>query len=283
MPALRIRTVDAFTDTPFTGNPAAVLILDAAPPDSWMASVAAELNLAETAFVIAEAGAKTGPGADYLLRWFTPAVEVELCGHATLAAAHCLLADGVRGPIRFATRSGVLTVEAQPDGSLLMDFPARPATEIDEPPGLADALGARPLWVGRGGTDDLLVELADEWSVRQLSPDLGALARIPARGIIVTAAADAGEDVDFVSRFFGPLVGVLEDPVTGSAHTVLAPFWADRFGRSELYGLQVSARSGRVGVRLSADRVLLTGRAVTVIDGTLSGPATPAEFQNEVV
>ncbi|MGI8667841.1 MAG: PhzF family phenazine biosynthesis protein [Jatrophihabitans sp.] len=269
---MRLRTVDAFTDRAFGGNPAGVIRLDGLPeppPERWLAALAAEINLAETAFVAA-----TDHGAaDFGLRWFTPTVEVDLCGHATLAAAHCLFADGLQGPLRFATRSGVLTVTALPDGSRCMDFPAGPATRIVAPPGLAGILGAEPVWVGLGGTNDYLVELADAATVRSLAPDLARLARLPVRGVMVTAASDVPE-ADFVSRFFGPAVGVAEDPVTGSAHTVLGPYWASRSGRDELVGLQVSPRTGLVGVRLVGDRVLLSGRAVTVLDARLSAEAS---------
>jgi PhzF family phenazine biosynthesis protein len=269
---LRLRTVDAFTSRPFTGNPAGVVRLDELdpqPPDSWRAAVAAELNLAETAFV----SATEVPGADFGLRWFTPAVEVDLCGHATLAAAHCLFADGVIGPIRFATRSGILTVTALPDGSRSMDFPANPAAQIEPPDGLTEALGAEPVWVGLGGTGDYLVVLADAATVRGLRPDLAGIARFPVRGVMVTAAADVAE-ADFVSRFFGPAVGVSEDPVTGSAHTALGPYWSSQTGKTELVGLQVSARSGLVGVRLDGDRVALSGRAVVMLDAQLSADAS---------
>lgn len=272
MTELRLRTVDAFTDRAFAGNPAGVVVLTDFPTAEWMAALAGELNLAETAFVLAE----ELPDADYRLRWFTPAVEVDMCGHATLAAAHCLFSDGVASPIRFATRSGVLTVSALPDGALAMDFPSSPAAELALSDKFADdlqaALGARPSWVGRGGTDDLLVELDDARTVRQLAPDLTAVAAFQARGLIVTAASDT-EGYDFVSRFFGPRVGVPEDPVTGSAHTVLAPYWAAKLGRTELVGLQVSPRSGVVGVSLRGDRVQLTGRAVSILDARLAAAA----------
>jgi PhzF family phenazine biosynthesis protein len=277
----RLRTVDAFTDRPFGGNPAGVVLLDQAASPQWMTELAAELGYSETAFVIpAEL-----PDADYWLRWFTPTVEVDMCGHATLAAAHCLFADGAASPIRFATRSGVLTVATRADGALQMDFPACPPVAVQTPDGLADALGAQPLWVGRGGTDDLLVELVDARTVRDLMPDLAAVARLGGRGVIVTAAAErAGvDDHDFVSRLFAPLVGVPEDPVTGSAHTVLGPYWGAKLGKSELTGRQVSARSGVVGVELAGDRVLLIGRAVTVLDGYLAAPAAPAGLTERVV
>jgi len=260
----RLRTVDAFTDRPFTGNPAAVVLLDEAAPDEWMAAVAREMNVSDTAFVIRE----TSSNADFRLRWFTPASEVDLCGHATLASAHCLFEDGVLGPIRFATRSGVLTVSHQSDGSLAMDFPAWPPIEIDARNAAAEALGAPVQWTGRAAFF-LLALLADERSVRGLRPDLSAVARLDEPSVIVTAAADPGQDHDFVSRVFAPREGIPEDPVTGSSHTVLAPYWAERFGRTSLVGLQASSRSGVVRVELNGDRVTITGRAVTIIDGVL--------------
>jgi len=266
MPEFRLRTVDAFADTPFTGNPAAVVVLDEAPTDDWMAKLAREMNLSETAFVIRE----TLPDADFRLRWFTPTVEIDLCGHATLAAAHCLFEDGVSGPIRFATRSSVLTVDRRPDGSLAMDFPASAPVQIDPPPELTEALGVPIEWAGRSDNGFLLTLVADERAVRRLSPDISAVARFAAFALIVTAAADSGQAYDFVSRVFAPNVGIDEDPVTGAAHAVLAPYWANRFGRASLTGLQVSARSGIVGVEPNGDRVLVSGRAVTVLDGTLN-------------
>lgn len=267
----RLRTVDAFTDRPFAGNQAGVVLLEQAASPGWMTDLAAELGYSETAFV----SPAELPDADYDLRWFTPTVEVDMCGHATLAAAHCMFADGIASPIRFATRSGVLTVSSLADGSLQMDFPACPPAAVEPPEDLAATLGAQPVWVGRGGTDDLLVELSDARTVRELTPDLAAVAGLGGRGVIVTAAAEAGGDHDFVSRLFAPLVGVPEDPVTGSAHTVLGPYWAAKLGKSELTGLQVSARSGVVGVRVAGDRVLLTGRAVTIVDGYLTASAGP--------
>jgi PhzF family phenazine biosynthesis protein len=265
---LRLRTVDAFTDRAFAGNPAAVLRLDQLselPPDRWLAALAAEMNLAETAFVLPAA---PDSGADFGLRWFSPTVEVDLCGHATLASAHCLFADGVAGPIRFGTRSGILTVQALAGGVLAMDFPAQPPQQIEPPDGLIEALRVEPVWVGRGGSD-YLVEVADARTVRGLAPDLAVIGRLPARGVMVTAPSDV-PGADFVSRFFAPATGVPEDAVTGSAHTVLGPYWAPRVGRTELTGLQLSARTGLVGVKLAGDRVVLTGRAVTVLDGQLS-------------
>lgn len=271
---MRIRIVDAFTDRPFTGNPAGVLLLDAAgfPEDRWMLQVAAELNLSETAFAHPLDGADAD--ADWALRWFTPATEVGLCGHATLATAHVLRTTGAApgGTVRFRTRAGVLPAVTHGDGTTTLDFPAAPLTPAEPPDGLAEALGARPLTVLDTGPDcgDLLVEVAGEAEVRALRPDFAALARVSERGVIATAAAAApGGGYDFVSRGFFPAIGIDEDPVTGSAHTALAPFWAGRLGRESLTGLQASARGGLVAARLSGDRVLLTGAAVTVIDGEL--------------
>ena len=268
-----MRTVDSFTDQPFTGNPAAVLVLDEAPSDEWMAAVARETNVPETAFVIREGL----PDADFRLRWFTPAVEVDLCGHATLASAHCLFEDGVRGSIRFATRSGVLTVSRRRDGSLTMDLPVSTAIEIDARDAAAAALGAPVEWTGQTGDDFfLLALLTDERSVRSLSPDLAAVGQLASSAVIATAIADPGEERDFVSRVFAPKAGIPEDPVTGAAHTVLAPFWTERLGRRSLVGFQASSRSGHVGLELNGDRVTIIGRAVTVFDGALSSAASPS-------
>lgn len=273
MAVVRLRTVDAFTEMPFTGNPAAVLLLDEAAPDEWLATVARETSVPDTGFVIREELDE----ADYRLRWFTPTVEVDLCGHATLASAHCLFEDGVRGPIRFATRSGVLTVSQRPDGSLAMDFPAWPPTKTDVREAAAAALGAPADWTGC--TDNgvfLLALLADERSVRDLSPDLAAASELDASAVIATALADPRLGYDFVSRVFAPKLGIPEDPVTGSAHTVLGPFWADRLGRTSLAGHQASPRSGLVGVELNGDRVTIIGRALTIFDGTLRSAANPS-------
>lgn len=271
---MKIWIVDAFTDQPFAGNPAAVCVLPRGdwPPEHRLQAVAAEMNLSETAF------AKPASGdvrADWELRWFTPVTEALLCGHATLAVAHVLAAQGLAaGVVRFATLSGVLSAEARADGTVVMDFPANPPTPADANDAndaLAAALGAEPVGVyAIGALNRLLVELPDEKSVRELAPDHGALAALPVRAIIVTACADrpAG-GYDFVSRYFAPRVGIPEDPVTGSAHTTLAPFWSRRLGRAALTGLQVSARTGLVGTEVAGDRVLLTGRAVTVLVGDL--------------
>jgi PhzF family phenazine biosynthesis protein len=267
---MRIRIVDAFTDRPFSGNPAGVLLLDAFPADDWLQSVAMEVNHAETAFAhrLPEGGA-----ADWALRWFTPVTEVAMCGHATLATAHVLHTTGTHeGPVRFATRSGVLVATPREDGSITLDFPTAPLTPVELPDGVAEALGAEPRAAFDTGPNlgDLLLEVADEKTVHALTPDHRALAGHSERGIIATARAeDPCRGYDFVSRCFFPNVGIDEDPVTGSAHTALAPYWSERLGRTELTGLQASPRSGRVRTELRADRTLLTGRAVTVIDGEL--------------
>ena len=272
MQTVRLRTVDAFTDTAFTGNPAAILMLDEAPPDQWLAAVARETNVPDTGFVIRE----SLPDADFRLRWFTPTVEIDLCGHATLAAAHCLFEDGARGPIRFATRSGVLTVSQRDDGLLAMDFPAWPPAQIGAENAATEAVGAPVEWTGvtHNGVF-LLALLADERSVRHLTPDLAAVSRLDCSALIVTSIADPGQRHDFVSRVYAPDLGIPEDPVTGSAHTVLAPFWAPRLGRTSLVGVQASRRPGQVGVELRGDRVTITGHAVTVLDGVLTAAATP--------
>jgi predicted PhzF superfamily epimerase YddE/YHI9 len=278
---LPITQIDAFTTRPFTGNPAAVCILPQPQRDDFLQSVASEMNLSETAFL------SRRDDGDWDLRWFTPLTEVELCGHATLASAHHLWEDGHVGAgeaMRFHTLSGPLTARRGADGWIEMDFPALPAKKMGALPGLAEALGETPVWVGGNGTD-LLVELASETIVRQRCPDLSALRRLPARGIIVTAVADpagqgnggtdgnghrrTAEPYDFVSRFFAPAVGVDEDPVTGSAHCCLGPFWAQRLGRDELVGYQASRRGGVVRVHPAGERVTLGGQAVTVMRGEL--------------
>ncbi|MER0242728.1 PhzF family phenazine biosynthesis protein [Streptomyces sp. HSW2009] len=302
---MRIRIVDAFTDRPFAGNPAAVVLLPAGPfpDDAWLAQVAAEVNLSETAFAHP---LPDDPDADWALRWFTPTTEVAMCGHATLATAHVLHTTGTAsGTVRFATRSGVLTA-ALPTGAaqapgpatttatapatatatggiITLDFPTAPLTATTPPPSLPAALGAPVLACYDTGPNvgDLLVELATEAAVRTLAPDLPAVAGLPVRGVIVTAAAErADADYDFVSRFFGPASGIDEDPVTGSAHTALAPLWSPRLGRTELTGLQVSARTGRVRTLLRGARTLLEGTAVTVIDGELHATAVTAPAAN---
>jgi PhzF family phenazine biosynthesis protein len=240
------------------------VLLEVPATDEWMQNVAAELRHSETAFVL--------PRADdgYQLRWFTPAAEVRLCGHATLAAAHVLAGRGRPAPFAFHTHSGVLTA-AVDAGEVTLDFPAQPPTPTEQPAGLVEALGAEVRAIYSNGID-VLVEVADESAVHEVAPDISALRAVDCRGVIVTAPADADrQGVDFVSRFFAPRVGVDEDPVTGSAHCALAPFWAARLGRDELVGVQLSARGGRIAVELRGERVLLRGRAVTVLAGSLLG------------
>ncbi|HEX6924041.1 MAG TPA: PhzF family phenazine biosynthesis protein [Longimicrobiaceae bacterium] len=259
---IRITQVDAFTDRPFTGNPAAVTILSDIPSDSWMQDVAREMNLSETAFLLPH-----DDGFD--LRWFTPTAEVDLCGHATLASAHVLWTEGHLSPgtpARFYTRSGLLT--ARQDGNWIeLDFPLLPARECPVPDHLVEALGVVPRWVG-ASQSDLLVLVDNEKQVRSLTPDFSLLRRIDVRGVIVTAEAVSGGS-DFVSRFFAPRVGIDEDPVTGSAHCTLAPFWEERLGRMGLIGYQVSARGGKVRTRVRGDRAILAGQAVSVMQAEL--------------
>ena len=254
--------VDAFTDVPFAGNPAAVCVLAVPRDDAWLAAVAREMNLSETAFLVRQ-------DDGFSLRWLTPATEVDLCGHATLASAHVLWQDGHLAPdeiARFHTRSGLLT--ARKDGNWIeLDFPATPDEPVDAPPGLADALGARPSYVGRSRFD-LIVELDGEDVVRDLQPDFTRLRALGSRGIIVTSRASTS-GLDFVSRFFAPAAGIDEDPVTGSAHCCLAPYWAARLGKSSFAARQVSARGGNLRVTLAGDRVRIAGQAVTVIRGEI--------------
>lgn len=254
--------VDAFTERPFAGNPAGVVLLTEPRPPEWMLAVAAELNLSETAFVEVAGAARAGDPLP--LRWFTPTVEVDLCGHATLAVTHVL-----GGEQSFATRSGVLSGARDAQGWVELDFPADPPGRATAPEGLVDALPSATVRSVSAGVGDLLVELATADEVRDVRPDLAALAGYPFRGVIVTAVADEGDDADFVSRCFYPATGVPEDPVTGSAHCTLACLWADRLGRDRLLGRQLSARGGTVRVRRSGDRVGLAGRAVTVCSGQL--------------
>jgi predicted PhzF superfamily epimerase YddE/YHI9 len=260
---LPIIQVDAFTDRPFAGNPAAVCVLPAPADPRWMLDVAREMNLSETAFLIAN-------GDGFNLRWFTPAVEIDLCGHATLASAHVLWSDGHLPPTtqaRFHTRSGLLTADRRGDW-IELDFPATPAEPAAAPPGLTAAVGVTPRFVGRSRFDYLL-EVDGEEIVRACKPDFGALGNVEARGVIVTSRA-AASSYDFVSRFFAPRAGVNEDPVTGSAHCALAPYWTAKLGRAELVGYQASPRGGTVRVRVQKDRVILGGQAVTVLRGELT-------------
>ncbi len=254
--------VDAFTDQPFSGNPAAVCLLPAPREERWMQNVAAEMNLSETAFLNSDADG-------YRLRWVTPRVEVALCGHATLASAHVLWETGLLSsttPARFHTKSGLLTCTCNSEG-IEMDFPARVAEPADAPSGLAEALGVRPQFVGRSAYD-YLVELDSADTLRSFKPDFTRLAEVPVRGVIVTSRSDRPQ-FDFVSRFFAPAAGVNEDPVTGSAHCTLGPFWQRRLGKAEFVAYQASARGGLVRVRVAGERVVLGGKAVTVMRGEL--------------
>ncbi|MBU2547439.1 MAG: PhzF family phenazine biosynthesis protein [Proteobacteria bacterium] len=261
--SLRFWQVDAFTDRPFRGNPAAVCILEAPADEAWMQDVAREMNLSETAFLHPE-------GDFYRLRWFTPAAEVDLCGHATLASAHILWSHKHLPPgreARFLTRSGELRARLDPDGWIELDFPRTPDEPAQSPEGLAEALGADPVYLGRSPFD-YLVELESETTVRDLSPNMSGLKSFPVRGIIVTARAET-PGLDFVSRFFAPRVGVDEDPVTGSSHSCLGPYWSRRLGRPEMRAYQASARGGHLKIRVGGERVYIGGQAVTVIQGDL--------------
>jgi PhzF family phenazine biosynthesis protein len=259
-----IYQVDAFTNRPFAGNPAAVCILPGPADVGWMQNVAAEMNLAETAFLYQQQEEE-----GFNLRWFTPVAEVELCGHATLASAHLLWEVGHLKPdeqARFHTLSGLLTASKSGDW-IELDFPATPAEATTPPDELARALGVEPRYVGKNRFD-YLVEVDSEEVVRGIEPDLAALAKVTERGVMVTSLA-ASQEYDFVSRFFAPGVGINEDPVTGSAHCCLGPFWSERLGKSELVAYQASSRGGVVRVRVGEERVYLGGQAVTVLRGEL--------------
>ena len=258
-----VYVVDAFVTKLYTGNPAAVCVLPASAPAKWMRLVAREMNLSETAFL-------HGGEGRYKLRWFTPAVEVDLCGHATLASTHVLFETGrlaAGQTVRFQTKSG--TLEARHGGEVIeLDFPATPSSVVKRPPlGLLKAVGApaRAVWQTKY---DYIVELESEGAVRGLRPDIAALGRFGLRGAIVTARSN-GRPHDFVSRFFAPGAGIDEDPVTGSAHCALAPYWAEKLGRTEFNAYQASARGGQMRVNLDGARVRLAGRAVTMLRGEL--------------
>jgi PhzF family phenazine biosynthesis protein len=265
---LRIYQVDAFTAVPFAGNPAGVCFLPAPAEAGWMQAMAREMNVSETAFVVPEGGA-------FQLRWFTPQVEVELCGHATLASAHVLWEQGVLAEdatARFDTLSGRLEARRR-DGWIEMDFPATRPEPVEAPPGLVEALGVTARAVLRSRFD-FLVEVPGEADVRAAAPDLRRLRALDVRGVIVTARSDAPE-YDFVSRFFAPGAGVDEDPATGSAHCALGPYWAKRVGKARLLGYQASQRGGVVRVEPRGDRVLLGGQAVTTLVGEVTEVARP--------
>jgi PhzF family phenazine biosynthesis protein len=261
---IRISCVDAFTDRPFAGNPAAVCCLQGRKGAGWMQQVAREMNLPETAFLFPH-------GEGYRLRWFTPRIEVDLCGHGTLASAHVLWEQGFWDPdlaIRFSTKSGLLTAKKR--GSWIwLDFPAEPESPVPVPDGLSEALGVHPLYVGKNRFD-YIIEVESESVIRKMRPDFGMLSKIPARGFIVTSRAEKSS-FDFVSRFFAPALGINEDPVTGSAHCCLAPFWQKFLDRPEFVAYQASERGGEVRVRVEGDRVKLGGQAVTIWSGELAG------------
>lgn len=259
---MTIYQVDSFTDKPFTGNPAGVCILERAADETWMQNVAMEMNVAETAFLY--------PVADgYNLRWFTPTVEVDLCGHATLASAHILYQLGILNTgqeARFHSKSGVLTARQNGDW-IELDFPATPAVQVPAPEGLLIALGAEALWVGQSKFD-FLVEVASESEVRGVNPDFGVLKKMGGRGVIVTSQASTS-GYDFISRFFAPAAGIDEDPATGSSHCTLAPYWEPKLGKREMLGYQASRRGGTIRVRREGARVMLGGQAVTVMRGEM--------------
>jgi PhzF family phenazine biosynthesis protein len=265
---MKLLTIDAFTDRPFAGNPAAVCLLDEDRDARWMQALAAEMNLSETAFVRPLDG-NVRNGGDFELRWFTPKIEVELCGHATLASAHALWTEAIVGSgraIRFRTKSGVLVCQ-QKGGLIELDFPATPAQPAEAPNGLIEALGVQPTFVGKSKFDKFVL-VESEQVVRSLKPDFARLRELSMRGVMVTSTS-SDPRFDFVSRYFAPGAGIDEDPVTGSAHCCLGPFWGQRLGKTEMTAFQASARGGVVRVRVQDDRVILGGQAVTVVKGEL--------------
>ncbi len=268
----RITQVDSFTDTPFKGNPAAICVLSETQDESWMQNVAREMNLSETAFLIRT-------DETFNLRWFTPVSEVDLCGHATLAAAHVLWEEGhlaADEAAKFDTLSGRL--EANRVGEWIeMDFPDESPHECDENPLLIEALGTTPRFTAKNRLDHFAL-LSSEKEVRKLAPDMGKIKELGMRGVIVTAEAEHPGKYDFVSRYFAPLFGVDEDPVTGSAHCCLGPFWADRLGKEEVTGYQASSRGGIVRVRPAGERVYLLGKAITIMHFELTAAASGMEL-----
>ncbi len=259
---MKLYQIDAFTAEPFRGNPAAVCLLDGPRPDAWMQAVAVEMNLSETAFLLPE-------GGDWRLRWFTPAMEVELCGHATLASAHFLWQTGLlaaSAQARFHTRSGLLTADRRGDW-IEMNFPARFIEPVQMMAGLGEALGLAPRFAGRW-KEDYLLEANSEAELRRLAPNFSALKALNLRAVMVTCRAET-PGYDFISRFFAPRMGVNEDPVTGSAHCALVPFWQSRLGKNEFSAYQASPRGGNLRLRLEDARVAIAGQAVTVLQGEL--------------
>ncbi|MDX1438384.1 MAG: PhzF family phenazine biosynthesis protein [Rubricoccaceae bacterium] len=262
-----IYQVDAFTDSAFSGNPAGVCLLEKSADADWMQNVAAEMNLSETAFLVRSSE------NEFHLRWFTPTVEVDLCGHATLASAHILYGAAVRGvvaeqPIRFTTRSGELSARREADSGITLNFPATAPVSTEPSKAFEDVFGRKPVWIGKTRFD-LFAEFDSEETVREIDPNPAGVASLGARGVVVSARAKNGSEFDFVSRYFAPACGIPEDPVTGSAHCALAPYWAEKLGRSDLAGYQASRRGGIVRVNVFGDRVELVGHAVTVFSGTL--------------
>lgn len=260
---MKIYQVDSFTDNVFAGNPAAVCLLEKAQDEAWLQNVAREMNLSETAFLLREEDG-------YRLRWFTPTTEVDLCGHATLASAHILWEQGMVANaeiIRFSTKSGVLTAKWQ-DGWIELDFPTATVKGAAAPAELVQAIGIVPQRVSKSN-GDYLVELETEEQVRKLQPDFVRLAELPVTGLIATAPS-ADDAYDFVSRYFAPQLGINEDPVTGSAHCGLGPYWQQWFGRDTFTAQQVSARGGVIKVRVAGERVVISGQAVTVLAGELN-------------
>jgi PhzF family phenazine biosynthesis protein len=259
-----IYQVDAFTRRPFHGNPATVVMLSEAKPDDWMLAVAQEMKHSETAFLLKQE-------VGYNLRWFTPTNEVDLCGHATLACAHILYETGRQKPeeiVRFSTRSGLVT--ARRSGTRIeMNFPTKPVEPVQPPDGLLQALGGlAPRYVGHSG-EDYLLELENENLVRMLQPDLAQLKALPlVKGVLVTATSDSS-DYDFVSRFFSPVEGIDEDPVTGMAHCMLGPYWGTKLNRAAFTAYQASKRGGEVRLRVDGNRIFLSGEAMTIFTGEM--------------
>lgn len=258
---MKVFHVDAFTSIPFRGNPAAVCILDEEHDNKWMQAVASEMNLSETAFLL-----KRSDG--YNLRWFTPVTEVDLCGHATLASAHVLWEKNCLNPdqeVHFYTKSGLLTAHKQ--GSWIeLNFPVQRPRETEPPKDLLEALAVSPLYVGKNAWD-YLIEVEHEDILRTIQPDFNTLSRVDMRGVIVTCRAT---ECDFVSRFFAPAVGVNEDPVNGSAHCCLAPYWSNRLKKESFLAYQASLRGGKLKVRIQGERVYISGEAITIFTGKLT-------------
>ncbi len=260
-----IYQVDAFASRVFAGNPAAVCPLEAWLPDAVMQAIALENNLSETAFVVRREPSAERDGAEYDLRWFTPAYEVDLCGHATLGSAYVIAnhLDAGAAEIRFHSRSGLLTVTRE-DELYTLDFPVLPPTRIDDDPAVAEALGAAPLELW--DQMDMMAVFGSEAEVAALAPDVAKVAALDTRGVIATAP---GDTCDFVSRFFAPRAGIPEDPVTGSAHCITTPYWAGQLGKNRMSARQISARGGALEVELSGERVRITGRVAPYMEGRI--------------